>query len=333
MYPNEQGVQKPGQRLRLFGLLCLLLILCSTQIASARTVVKDRPLQEVTTKKHHVYIAYPHSNTLYSNIVKKLSETLRKNHSDITVVKLTPQAKININKPKTDIIIAIGRLARQSLSEKYTATKKLFISSAPDTISASEQSNATLYMTQSYCQQVKFIRLLNQRWKTISIISSTKKTINRLALQQCARKFGFELYIANTDNEPNQTNAIKQALQHSEVLLALPDSSIYNSRTVKNILLTSYRYRRPVIAFSKNFVNAGALASIHSNTDQIAHSASLLIEQYFDTKKLQPVNHPSGFDISINKQVFRALDLAVPDTEAIKDSLSKSTNNSAEKAQ
>jgi putative ABC transport system substrate-binding protein len=86
--------------------------------------------------------------------------------------------------------------------------------------------------------------------------------------------------VSTTDKDDNITDKIKHALHHSDVLLALPDSNIYNSKTVKNILLTSYRYRKPVIGFSKNFVDAGALAAIYSDTEMIAMTASKLIEQY-----------------------------------------------------
>jgi len=170
-------------------------------------------------------------------------------------------------------------------------------------------------MTQSYCRQIKFIRLLNYHWKTISILSSRKKPVDDKPIRRCAKKYDFRIYMVTISAEDNLTGKIKDALKNSDVLLALPDRNIYNSRTVKNILLTSYRYRKPVIAFSRNFVNAGALASIHSNTKQIANSASNIIEQYFDAgaQFKTAINHPESFDLSINRQVFRALDIPPPD--------------------
>ncbi|PCH93907.1 MAG: hypothetical protein COB84_08415 [Rhodobacteraceae bacterium] len=87
-------------------------------------------------------------------------------------------------------------------------------------------------------------------------------------------------------------------------------------------------------AFSKNFVNAGALAAIHSDTSQIAHSASQLIKQYFDSDSQfeKPVNFPENFDIDINKQVFRALDLDIPDVSTLKRSLLEKAQDSSEEA-
>ena len=178
-------------------------------------------------------------------------------------------------------------------------------------------------MTQSYCRQIRFIKLLDTQWKTISILHSQEKPIDSTSIQKCANRYNIKIYTVSTTAKENLTDKIKHALHHSDVVLALPDSNIYNSKTVKNILLTSYRYRKPVIAFSKNFVNAGALASIHSNTEQIAQSASKLVEQYFDSGKrfIKEINYPDAFDININRQVFRALDLSAPDIDELKQAL------------
>ena len=113
------------------------------------------------------------------------------------------------------------------------------------------------------------------------------------------------------------------------MLLAKPDSSIYNSKTVKNILLTSYRSRKPVIGFSKNFSKAGALASIYSTPTQIAETATSIIDNYITSGNSfsRKENYPDDFEISINRQVFRALDMDLPDIEKLKDEIEASANH------
>jgi ABC-type uncharacterized transport system substrate-binding protein len=278
-------------------------------------------------------MVYSPDSRLHSNIANKLSDELKLKHPDIAITRLSPDETIQLPDRNNGLIIGIGDAGTQSASKNYPKIKKLFIATDPNRYRLdAKKSNATLYMTQSYCRQIKFIRLLNSHWKTISILSSHKKPVNSKPIQQCAKTFGFKIYTVKVSSEENQTNKIKDALKHSNVLLALPDSSIYNSRTVKNILLTSYRYRKPIIGFSKNFVNAGALASIHSTTVQIAHSASDIIEQYFESgarfKKL--INYPDEFDININRQVFRALDLPVPDIKTLIESLQAATHSTGE---
>jgi ABC-type uncharacterized transport system substrate-binding protein len=181
-------------------------------------------------------------------------------------------------------------------------------------------------MSQPYCRQIHFIKLLNRQWHAFSYLSSQNNPVDDDSLQQCAGKLRIAAYKVVTSDDVQLTHYIKDALSHSDLILALPDKAIYNSKSVKNILLTSYRDRKPIIGFSRSFVNAGALAAIHSDTEQIAHSASVLVNQFLEMgdQFSKPVNYPRTFDVSINRQVFRALDLSIPDIAKIKRILEKS---------
>lgn len=273
-------------------------------------------------RSHHVYVIFSPENELHSNIVQIISKDLKLRRPSIDVSNITPGEKIKIVDSDNDIVIVIGSEGMKSADTHYPGIKKLFISSDPNKYKLHKDRNsndAILYMTQTYCRQVHFIRQLNRQWKIISILNSLEKPLDSSQIQQCADEHDMKIYIVSTTDKENITDKIKHALHHSDVLLALPDSNIYNSKTVKNILLTSYRYRKPVIAFSKNFVNAGALAAIYSDTENIAMSASKLIEQYLYTATpIEPINYPDAFDISINRQVFRALDIPIPDIDTIK---------------
>ena len=276
-------------------------------------------------RSHNVYIIFSPENELHSSIVQKISKDLKLRRPSIVVSNVAPGKKIKMVDSETDIVIGIGPEGMKSADTHYPEIKKLFISTDPNKYRLHKDRNrndAILYMTQSYCRQIRFIRQLNMQWKIISILNSREKPIDSSQIQQCADEHDMKIYIVSTTGKDNITDKIKHALHHSDVLLALPDSNIYNSKSVKNILLTSYRYRKPVIAFSRNFVNAGALAAIYSDTEKIAMSAGKLIEQYlYSATPIEPVNYPDAFDISLNRQVFRALDIPLPDIDTIKMTL------------
>jgi len=326
MNKTEQGVRRQRKLTRLLIHILLFSISCTTPPVSAEISPATTPLDNNNTQKHHVFIIFSADNTLHSDIIQKLSDDLRLKRPDIVISKVTPDKKIPQLNNSTDLIIGIGAEGMQSANEHYPETGKLFISTDPKKFRLNKNKNksdAILYMTQSYCRQIQFIKLLNNKWKTISILNSREKPLNSAVIQQCANRSDIKTMIVSITAEENLTDKVKHALNHSDVLLALPDSNIYNSKSVKNILLTSYRHRKPVIAFSRNFVNAGAIAAIHSSIEQVAHSASRLIEQYFDLDQRfeNPVNYPLSFDISINRQVFKALDLTPPDTDKLKQLL------------
>lgn len=318
--------------------ILLLMMLSLTNSACAETLIKYEVAPEKTTEKNHVFIIYSADSKLQSEIIQQLSENLKIERPELIISKVKKGVKITGINDDTDIIVAIGPDGMQSANQHYPKTKKLFISTDPEKFKLDKNNNkddAILYMTQSYCRQMQFIKLIHDDWKVISLLNSQTKPVNTKNIKQCAKRYGLKTYTVDTSAEDNMTANVKTALSNSDVLLAFPDKSIYNSNTVKNILLTSYRYRKPVIAFSRNFVNAGALASIHSNVEQVAQSASILIVRYYvlDRRFEKSINHPQLFDISINKQVFRALDLSPPDIDKLKQTLEQKTSNKKEAAQ
>jgi ABC transporter substrate binding protein len=336
MKKNGQGALQQSKFLHLLLLILLSSVLCILQPASADTTAQNTLQHNKNMLKHHVYIMSPSDGALYTDITQKLSDSLNLKHPDIIVSKVTPENEIIDINNKTDIIVAIGPKGMETADREYPKTKKLFISTDPNKYkldSVKNKNDAILYMAQSYCMQIGFTKLLNPNWKTISIISSEEKPIDRTTIQQCAKSLNIKTHIVSTTDGQYLTDTVKLALNHSDALLALPDNSIYNSRSVKNILLTSYRNRKPVIGFSKNFVDAGALAAVYSSTDQITNSANNLIDKYYKQNKKfnQKTNYPENFDISINRQVFRALNLPMPDIKKIKRTLiDKNTKKSGE---
>lgn len=332
MNTTEQGVLQKSKLAYLLAHTLLLLTSCLIHPVSADATPAGTSPDDKNTKKHRVFIINTPGKILHENLIQQLSDNLNLARPDILISKVAAEEKIKTVNHKTDLILDIGYAGMNSANHHYPKAKKLFISTDPNRYKLDADTNkndAILYMTQPYCRQLQFIRSLNTQWKIISILHSRKKPIDSKSIRDCANNFKIKVYIVSTTAEENLTDKIKHALNHSDVLLALPDSRIYNSKTVKNILLTSYRQRKPVIAFSNNFVNAGALASISSSTEQIADSASKLIEQFFDSDMTfkKSTNYPDEFDISINRQVFRALDLTMPDINRIKSSLQ---NNAGE---
>ena len=313
-----QGVLPLPLLTRLLTRLLLLTSVSMIDIAYAENTVEHTQSREKNnTQKHIVAITYPLGNILYADIAKAISKTITKYHPHIKIASFyTKSTDVNL-------MVTIGMPDIQKINSEYSEIDKLFISTGPAQNKLNKNTtnnNATLFMTQPYCRQMKFISLLNKHWNTISYLNTRKKSINNEAIEQCAAKHNLSIQAFNTKNTNYLTESIKNALSDSDILLALPNKNIYNKKTVKNILLTSYRYRKPVIAFSKSFVNAGALAAIHSNAEQIAQSASILIEQYFSSDKQfkNLINYPDTFDISLNKQVFRALDITIPDSKQLK---------------
>lgn len=113
--------------------------------------------------------------------------------------------------------------------------------------------------------------------------------------------------------------ALQELLGNSEVLLALPDSTVYNNATIRNILLATYRSGVPLIGFSPAYVNAGALCALFSTPTQIAAQAAAVIRQFSQTHVLPAAQYPQDFEIAVNEQVARSLNLHIKNPVELKD--------------
>ncbi len=322
----RQGIPDYSKLTPLFSGLLLLITLCISLPIFSTTAYNQSSNNKNNIKPQYIKIIFSSDSSFPAKIANKLSTMLLKNSQNIKILKNSSNAiQLKINQ-KPDLVIAIGLSHIKIANKIYPGIKKLFISTDPGKYTPkinTLKQNAILYMTQPYCRQFLFITLINSQWKSIGYLSSKTRPVSKLSLQQCATRYNMKLYGISTTADNYLTDKVKDALKHADVLLALPDESIYNSETIKNILLTSYRYRKPVIAFSRNFVAAGALASIYSTPDEIYQAAYNLAIKFIQGKHQfkNHINYPKKFNISFNRQVFMALGLEFPDIKKIKTKL------------
>lgn len=134
------------------------------------------------------------------------------------------------------------------------------------------------------------------------------------ALQAAAPDFGLTLATRQVRSDKALIASLEEVLSASEVLLALPDPLLSSPIAARAILLTSYRWQKPIIAFSRAYVTAGALAAVFITPEQVAGDLIDWLRTQDDARlSLPPPQSPVSFEIAVNRQVARALGIKVPD--------------------
>ncbi|NNJ96297.1 MAG: hypothetical protein HKP12_03985 [Gammaproteobacteria bacterium] len=180
-------------------------------------------------------------------------------------------------------------------------------------------AQSDLITEQPACKHLQLIRALNPRWTTIGVLSSINSAEATAELTICAIKYNLNLQLYAITDESDLLTTLETAVENNQVLLAIVDPLIYNSRTVKNILLTSYRHRKPVIGYSDSFVQAGAIAAVYTSPETAGDDAANILSDFFanNWQFNHTVHTPSGFEVSTNARVAASLDLALPDQRTI----------------
>lgn len=188
------------------------------------------------------------------------------------------------------------------------------------TLKASSAFTA-IYLDQALQRQLALIRLALPQAKTLGVLWGPDSWPKAPALRALAANAGLLLHEAGLDGKLALFPDLQQVLDGSDVFLALADPQVFNSNTIQNILLTTFRAQVPVVAFSPAYVRAGALLSLHTTPEQVGRQAAALVQAALRGKPLpaQPLE-ANDFEVSVNTHVGRALNLTL-DGKALRQAL------------
>jgi putative tryptophan/tyrosine transport system substrate-binding protein len=224
-----------------------------------------------------------------------------------------------------DLYIAVGMKASTQLAGKDIPTLNVFVPrSGYDKLQRESvsrvSSRSVIYLDQPMERQIALLlaALPNVR-RVGALYTVTSPELQSLRRLLAEKK--IDLYDHGVDQNHSLNEALEKTLGESEVLFVLPDADIYNASTIRNILLTSYRKQIPLVGISQAYVKAGALCAVFSTPEQVATQVHAMIEQYAESGRMPAAQYPNEFEVSVNIQVARSLDLRVKDAAMLHDEI------------
>lgn len=182
-----------------------------------------------------------------------------------------------------------------------------------------------IHLDQPPSRQAAFLRQLLPGQKRIGMLFSSETRHQASPYRQALVNAGLSLHSEDSDTDHTLLPALNNLIRRSDVLLAIPDSTIYRRNNIKAVLITAFRHQRPVIGYSPAFVSAGALAALHSTVGQMARqTAEQIVER---GANLPPPTGPAQFAIAINHNVAHALGLNIPDEATIRRAMLADRDN------
>ncbi|MHC8301221.1 ABC transporter substrate-binding protein [Pseudomonas sp. ZS1P83] len=153
-------------------------------------------------------------------------------------------------------------------------------------------------------RQLRLTQLLLPQAKRVGVLFDSHSEFLLKELHQAAHSLGLEVVTERWDNT-NDSRSLQTLLKNSDVLLGLDDPDLYNPKTAKNLLLSSYARQLALIGPNAGFVRAGSLASTYSDqSDWLAILDELLDRPPATWPRTQ---YPQHFKVLSNPQVARSL--------------------------
>jgi ABC-type uncharacterized transport system substrate-binding protein len=227
------------------------------------------------------------------------------------IISLGSEAFRQVTARNTHSAVIAGLIPRLSFERVLQDANKK--SSSPVT---------ALYIDQPFGRQLDLLRLALPAAHRVGVLWGAESVSQEALLASAAQTRTLELSEGVYAEGQPLIGALRAALRDADVLLAVADSTVYNPSSVSNILLTSYRAKTPVLAFSPAYVKAGALLSVHSTAAQAGAQIANMAGNFLQTSVLPASQYPSEFSISVNAYVAHSLGLSL-DAELLTERLRK----------
>lgn len=263
-----------------------------------------------------VWIAVSDGSDDYSTVAEGIRTALQRDDASLEVL-VKPWTELTRRVPtNARLIVSVGSQALGGLAD-VAATGRLkqvpiVATLLPRAVYESQrrlmQSPLTgVVLDQPPARQMALLRYAFPQMRRVGVLLGPESQQYQSLFEKAAQEQGLQLNSYKVDGEANLYPALQRVLDENDVLVAIPDSAVYNGASIQNVLLASYRHRVPLIGYSPAYVRAGAVLALYSTPEQIIGQTARLARSVLSGGALPPMQTPLEFTIGVNANVARSL--------------------------
>ena len=228
------------------------------------------------------------------------------------------------------LIITLGTRAAQTVSSmapRSLVLHTLLPRSAFEKLTARSDDFrrvSAVFIDQPASRQIELLRIALPDWSRAAFVTSRESSELGQRLVASARDRRLRPVLEQLNDESELYPTLQRVLADPAVLVAVPDATLFNNRTISNILLTAYHQRSPVVGFSPAYVKAGALIALYSTPAQIGQQAGEAARAGLASGSLPPPAAPRHFRVGTNRYVARSLGINLDDAAVLQERLERS---------
>jgi ABC-type uncharacterized transport system substrate-binding protein len=129
-------------------------------------------------------------------------------------------------------------------------------------------------------------------------------------LKAAAETAGFAPKIVDCAGPGQLLDTLQSLKGQVDLVLCFPDASLYNSATIKPLVLASLRHRLPLIGFSESFVRAGATLGVYQDFTEAGVRAADLVVKVLNGQAVPRIESPRKCRVAVNQNITRLLGLS-----------------------
>ncbi len=269
-----------------------------------------------------VWFLYDDHNEHHRNYVQASAKRL---HDAIPTLEVKHiglhEGGATADKPTAEtLLVSVGTsAARQAVAIELPTLNTLITRRKFELLSGQYRSPVTaIYFDQPVRRYLQLIKSAMPGRNSLTVLMGSESRGLAPELMEHSRQLGLGLQLVDVGEVSSIETLFAQRMPVENALLLLPDPQTVNRRTVKPLVLGSYRYGVPLVGYSQALVKAGALMAVHSTLPDLEAQLVLAVEDYFYRHRLPAPRYAEGFEVTVNYQLARALKLSLPTENKLK---------------
>ncbi len=223
---------------------------------------------------------------------------------------------------ESDLIVPIGLKAATEVARLHAGQASVLTLMVPHVSAQRLDAGMTLsrrklshvHIDQPASRTLSLVEAVFPQAKRVGLVLSPENGEAVKTFQQELERRRLNLKLAWVKGSEDVAPALREVLPEVDVLLLVPDAVAFHSGNARNVLLTTYRYRVPVVGFSQGLAKAGAVSAVYSSPAQIGRQGGRMAMRWRpESGELPPPQHADEFSISFNPYVARSLGIVLPD--------------------
>ena len=151
------------------------------------------------------------------------------------------------------------------------------------------------------------LRELFPKKSRVGLIHRPSWPVPDAATRDRIRQMGYELRMVECKGPDKLLAAFSSLKGTVDFVIAEPDTELYNSATVKPLVLASLDSRLPIVGFSASFVRAGALLGVYPDFFEAGRQTGEMMSQFMLGKNSGAEENVRKVKVAVNQQVVRLI--------------------------
>lgn len=274
--------------------------------------------------EHIVLVLSARDRPVYRQVAAAFEAYLKEEVGGLAFVSVTLDGADSTNKKRLeetkehepDLVFALGSRATK-LAAEYFPTRSVVASMVLSLTDLQSLPNVTgVALGFPIATQLQWMRRLLPEANRVAVLfdpAQNQVWVDAARLE--AEKQGLILVPIAVKNARELPAGLKKLSRDADLLWAIPDKTVYSSKTLKQVLLSSFRSRIPVVGLSGAWVKAGAFYALERDYQDLGRQNGAIAKRLLagaSAEKVAPET-PSGVVYSLNLKTARHMKVKIGD--------------------